>query len=256
MQAFNQVPAFNISREALLTWPLPPIPSAPRSSTAIHASTYRLAWGELQLWDTFAGEVTNYWQNLPQTDKTAFVYTQASYNNRAQQVARAVSPPTNEGDVKDRQGSLVPDVYNHAAVGLNHAPMPSDAHSRMVHINSGGHTNLTVDGTPDFVFSRTQNNPYFAAWDPYAVLGEVKCPWLVTATRIDQVLHTINPLGFRLNLIPLLTVQLLLFLIAMQGGWQLNKFLDTWFAMVVHMALFRLSKDGVSCSGIMVEFSE
>ena len=126
----------------------------------------------------------------------------------------------------------------------------------MAHINPGGHTNLTVDGTPDFIFSRTQNNPYFAAWDPYTVLGEVKCPWLVTPARINQVLHTINPLGFHLNLILSLMVQLLLFLMAMQDGWQLSKFLDTWFGMLVHMGLFRLLKDGVSCSVIMVEFSE
>jgi len=201
MQAFNQVPAFDISREALLTWPLPPIPSAPRSSTATHASTYRLAWGELRLWDTFAGEVTNYWQNLPHADKAAMVYTQTLYHGNAQRVARTIGPPTNEGDVKDRQGTLVPDIHNYAAVGLDNAPMPSDAHSAMAHINPGGHTNLTVDGCPDFVFSKTRNNPHFEAWDPYTILGEVKCPWLVTPARIDQVLHTINPQGFPFHVI-------------------------------------------------------
>jgi len=105
----------------------------------------------------------------------------------------------NEGDVKERQGPFVPVIHNYAAVGRNHAPMPSDIHSTMAHINPGGHTNLTVDGTPDFVFSRTQNNPHFAPWDPYTILGEVKCPWLVTPARIDQVLRTIDPLGFHLN---------------------------------------------------------
>jgi len=48
MQWFHQVPVFDISREALLDASLPPITFAPPSSTAIHASTYRLAWGELQ----------------------------------------------------------------------------------------------------------------------------------------------------------------------------------------------------------------
>ena len=62
-------------------------------------------------------------------------------------------------------------------------------------------------GTPDFVFSRMQNNPYFAAWDPYTILGDVKCPWLVKPVRIDQVLHTIDPLGFRLNLMSSLMMQ-------------------------------------------------
>jgi len=256
MQVFNQVPAFDISREMLLSWRLPPIPQAPRSSNANHASAYRLAWDELRLWDTFAGEVTDYWQGVPEADKTALVYTQASYNTEAQQVVWTAHPPTNEGDVKERQGPFVPVIHNYAAVGRDHAPMPSDTHSTMAHINPGGHTNLTVDGTPDFVFSRTQNNPFFAAWDPYTVLGEVKCPWLVTPARIDQVLHTINPLGFHLNFILSLTVQLLLFLMAMQDGWRLSKFLDTWFGMLVHMGLFRLLKDGVSCSGIMVGFSE
>ena len=195
MQIFNQVPAFDISRETLLTWRLPPIPFAPRSSTAIHASTYRLAWGELRVWDTFVGEVTNYWESLPQADKTALVYTQANYNRDAQGVVWTAYPPTNEGDVKDRQGRFVPDMHNYAAVGMNHAPMPSDSHSTMAHINPGGHTNQTVDGCPDFVFSRTRNNPHFAAWDPHTILGEVKCPWLVTPARIDQVLGTTDSLG-------------------------------------------------------------
>jgi hypothetical protein len=201
MQAFYQVPAFDISRETLLNGPLPPIPFAPRSSNATHASTYRLAWGELRLWDTFAGEVMDYWQSLPQADKTALVYTQANYNRDAQGVAWTAYPPTNEGDVKDRQGRFVPDMHNYAAVGINHAPMPSDAHSTMLHINPGGHTNLTVDGTPDFVFSRTRNDPHFQAWDPYTVFGEVKCPWLVTPARIDEVLNTVNPQGFSFPLL-------------------------------------------------------
>ena len=200
MQAFNQLPAFDISRETLLTWRLPPIPFAPRSSTATHSSTFRLHWGELRLWDTFPGEVIGYWQNLPQVDKTALVYTLAVYHNTAQRVTRTIGPPMNEGDVKDRQGTFIPDMHNHAAVGLDHAPVPSDIHSTMAHVNPGGHTNLTVDGTPDFVFSRTRNNPHFAAWDPFTILGEIKCPWLVTPAHIDQVLRTTDPLGSRPNL--------------------------------------------------------
>ena len=257
MQWFHQVPVFDISREALLGAPLPPISLAPRSSNANHASTYRLAWGELRLWDTFPREVADYWQSLPQVDKTALVYTQTSYNNNAQRVTRTIDLPTNEGDVKARQELLIPDIHNYTAVGFNHAPMPSDVHSTMAHINPGGHTNLTVDGTPDFIFSRTQNNPYFAAWDPYTILGEVKCPWLVKPARVDQVLRTIDPLGFSSNLMSsLTTLQSPPFLTAMQGGWQLSRFLDTWFEMVVRMALFRLLKDGVSCSVITVVFSE
>jgi len=100
MQVFNQVPAFDINRETLLTWFLPPIPLAPRSSNANHTSTYRLAWGELRLWDTFPREVADYWQSLPQADKTALVYTQTSYHSSAQRVAQTIELPTNEGDVK------------------------------------------------------------------------------------------------------------------------------------------------------------
>ena len=258
MQWFHQVPVFDISREALLSVPLPPIPFAPRSSTAIHASTYRLAWGELRLWDTFAGEVTNYWERLPQTDKTALVYTQALYHGNAQRVTRTIGPPTNEGDVKDRQGTFVPDIHNYAAVGLDNAPMPSDSHSSMAHINPGGHTNLTVDGCPDFVFSRTRNDPYYAAWDPYTILGEVKCPWLVTPARIDRVLDTINPQGFHFlfTFMSLLTATQSIPLLAIRHSWRLSRYSGTWSEMLVHTGSFRRLKDGVFCGVIMAVFSK
>jgi len=254
IQWFYQVPVFDISREALLSASLPPIPFAPRSSAAVHASTYRLAWGELRLWDTFPGEVTNYWESLPQVDKTALVYTQASYHTEAQQVVWTAHPPTNEGDVKERQGPFVPVIHNYAAVGRDHAPMPSDAHSTMAHINPGGHTNLTVDGCPDFVFSRTRHNPLFEAWDPYTILGEVKCPWLVTPARIDQVLQTINPQGF--TFMSLLTALQSIPLLAIRRSWRSSRYSGTWSEMLVPMASFQHLKDGVSCGVIMAVFSK
>jgi hypothetical protein len=194
MQFIAQIPVFDISRETLLTCPLLPIRFARNSSRAIHASTFRLRWDELRLWDTFSQEVTDYWQRVPQVDKAALVYAQGTYNFTANEVLQTY-PPTNEGDIKDRQGRFVPPIHNYAAVGHNHAPRPSDVHSRMEHINPGGHTNMTVDGTPDFVFTRTRNTPAFQGWDPFTVLGEIKCPWLVTPAKIDEVLRTIDPAG-------------------------------------------------------------
>lgn len=195
MQALNHIPAFDITRENVLSWSLVPIPFARNSSRANHASAYRLRWDELRLWDTFSQEVTDYWQRVPQADKTAWVFTLASYHTIGNRVMRTQFPPTNEGDIKDRQSHFVPDIHNYAAVGEGYAPRPLDMHSSMEHINPGGHTNLTVDGSPDFVFSRTRNTAAFQAWDPFTVLGEVKCPWLVTPAQIDQVLGTIDPAG-------------------------------------------------------------
>jgi hypothetical protein len=54
----------------------------------------------------------------------------------------------------------------------------------MVHINPGGHSSLTFDGNPYYVFSRTPNDAAFQAWDLFTVLGEIKCPWLVTPAHI------------------------------------------------------------------------
>ena len=66
----------------------------------------------------------DYWQGVPEADKTALVYTQASYNTEAQQVVWTAHPPTNEGDVKERQGPFVPVIHNYAGSEETMLPCP------------------------------------------------------------------------------------------------------------------------------------
>jgi hypothetical protein len=178
MQVLNQIPLLDITRGAPFV-ESPPNPLAPLQS---RQSRFYIPppMGQTTHLGHFCGRSHRLLATCPASRQDGLGVHPGVLQYECEQSDADTLPPlppphthTNEGDIKDRQCLLVPHIHNYTAVGENYAPRPLDFHSRMAHINPRGHTNLTVNGSPDFVFSRTRNNVAFQAWHPFAVLGEV-----------------------------------------------------------------------------------
>lgn len=122
---------FDLSRQYILSSPMPSIRISNVLTNSTTRSTYRLHWNWLALWDDFEALVYQYWNNfVPQTDKQRNVYTQAVYSDRVQIVATDTRV-ANEGNVKECIKEFIVSIHFVAVNDLNGAPCPIDQHSKL-----------------------------------------------------------------------------------------------------------------------------
>ena len=175
--------AFDITRETLLTYPLPPIRVGPDPTMTSTRSRYRLRWNELAIWPNFDFQVVNYWNTVSQNDKTALVAPSVSLYHTWSQIAGLLA--TSEEHVKGAVSSYPINFHSLAANGgvglaVARSPMPSDLHSVIVECSVRA-SQFNLAGVPDFVMHYPNR---------VTALMEVKNPRLVTPQQIDEVLNS------------------------------------------------------------------
>jgi hypothetical protein len=185
--------ALDLSREAVLTHPVPPLCIANRRTISTTRSTYRLRWNTLAIWDDFPNFVINYWNAVPQYDKQTNITTRAEYGARFRYVG-TWSRAANEGNVREQFLQFVEPMHAAAASGLDGAPRPSDEHSKLQSWNSGVEAR-EMAGIPDFVM--VDESAYYPL--RVTVMVEVKNPWLVTPQDLDLLILSTAPVSFSLS---------------------------------------------------------
>jgi len=177
-------PAFDLSRDYVLTNPTPPSLIADVVTHSTTRSVYRLHWNTITPWNDFGARVIQYWNNILQLDKQTNVMTRGDYGARFRDVG--YSRAGNEGDVRALIIEFVQAVHSSAANGRDNAPRPSDQHSTLQRWEQGVEANALA-GLPDLVM-RSQHG-----YAPHriTVMVEAKNPWQVTPGRIDQVIQSI-----------------------------------------------------------------
>ena len=120
---------FDLSREHVLMYPIPPVQIGNRVTQSTTRSVYRLHWDTIDLWDDFGARVIQYWNTVPQADRQSNVMTRVSYGDRFREVGHSVV--ANEGDVKSVVAEFIQPVHSAAANGRDGAPRPSDRHSQL-----------------------------------------------------------------------------------------------------------------------------
>jgi hypothetical protein len=169
---------FDLSREALLNYSLPPFNAGADVSRSSTISSNRLRWNQLFLWNDFEQWVINYWNTQPQVDKIALVAQYSTVTTIYNEVVHNGAFLT-EDDVKTAINEYPLRYHNVAAIGQSRAPLPSDQHSKLVRCSQGA-GQLGLASVPDFAMQSMTART--------TVLMEVKTPWLVTPEQIDAVI--------------------------------------------------------------------
>lgn len=181
--------AFDLTRDVVLSYPMPTIQVADIHSLSTTHSTYRLHWNTLEEWRDFGDLVIAYWNTVPQTDKTSMVFASGEFSGRYQRVSSALFAAANEGMVRNLHGEFVIPVQNNAANGINNAPLPSDRHSRLQQWDQGVEANALA-GMPDCVMASDFGHPGYLR--RITAMIEIKNPWQVTPALVDQVIWSIQ----------------------------------------------------------------
>ena len=171
---------FDVNRESLVGYSLPPFRAGDQPSASTTRSRYRLRWNQLAVWDDFGDRVSEYWNTVPQADRNALVANQGELQGRWQFIAnnpRILS----EDDIKQCMDSYPIACHLYAANGAQGAPLPSDIHCVADRCSLGA-SQWGLAGVPDFVMHHLAR---------VTVVMEVKNPWLVTPQSIDEVLDSI-----------------------------------------------------------------
>lgn len=171
---------FDVNRQSLLGYHLPPFRVSDQPSALTTTSRYRLRWNHLDIWNDFGHRVSTYWNTVPQADRTASVAAQIQLQDRWQSIANN-SRILSEDDIKACIDLYPISCHRFAANGALGAPMPSDIHSAPDRCTVGA-AQWGLAGAPDFVMHHL---------DRVTALMEVKNPWLVPPQRIDEVLNSI-----------------------------------------------------------------
>ena len=174
------LPAFDLSRDYVLTNPTPPTLIADRVTHSTTRSVYRVHWNTIAPWNDFSTRVIQYWNSIPQLDKQANVIAQEGYRHCFQRVG--FSTAGNEGNVRALIFEFVAAVHSAAANGGNgdNTPRPSDRHSVLQQWEQGVEANALA-GCPDLVMrSEYGRVPYRVT-----VMVEAKNPWQVTPAGLD-----------------------------------------------------------------------
>jgi hypothetical protein len=171
---------FNLNRESVLGYSLPPFRAGDQPSTSTTTCRYRLRWNQLNLWNDFEHRVLAYWNTVSQADRTAFVAAQTDLQFRWRAIAtnpRILS----EDDIKASVDSYPIYFHRMAANGdVFGAPLPNDIHAAIDRCTLGA-AQWGLVGVPDFVMHYAE----------VRALMEVKNPWLVTPQQIDEVIDGI-----------------------------------------------------------------
>jgi hypothetical protein len=182
---------FDLARGVILCWPTPaPKIAMPhlltRSSTV---SPYRVHWNELLPWNDFGETVSRYWNNIvPQHDKAQNVIVMATFISKVQEVSFPSTAASRESRVRKCLEDFIRPVLESAANGAQGAPRPSDRHSLLTSWDSEGVEGNRLAGVPDYVMINEQVVPP-ARLRRITVIFEVKTPWMVTPTLIDDVIE-------------------------------------------------------------------
>ena len=170
---------FNVTRENILGYFLPPFRAGDQPSTSTTTSRYRLRWNQLDIWTNFADRVSEYWDTVSQADREALVVNQVQLQHMWQSIANNPRILT-EDDIKACVDLYPIACHRSAANGAMGAPLPSDYHSVADRCTLGA-GQWGLSGAPDFVMHHL---------DRVTALMEVKNPWLVTPQKIDEVIES------------------------------------------------------------------
>ena len=176
---------FNLSREYVLSNPIPPVQIADTCSHSTTKSVYRLHWNGIGLWNNFGNLVNQYWNNVvSQADKQQYVSYRDAYRVALQTVAKDIRVSDKE-IVKVCIDTFPVAIHGAAGNGLNGATRPMDQHSKLQRWGTGIE-GYTVAGIPDFVMA----TEYMNVPRRITVMVDVKNPWMVTPDLIDAVINS------------------------------------------------------------------
>jgi hypothetical protein len=169
---------FDLSRQRLLAFELPPMNIGPRPAEGHTTSPFGVRPNEIGEWRTFENEALQYWKTIPQADKTALVYAFTSATTDFN-IFRDIIVANEEG-VKLALATLPFRFHRQATRSHDGQPLPSDDHSDIVPFQQG----WGFEGSPDYFFFSSRQRRITAVLD-------AKKPWSVTPQQISDVLDGI-----------------------------------------------------------------
>jgi hypothetical protein len=184
LDLLNYKPVFDVSREALLSAVIPGFsadkPRLPWTVGGVFPRPrprIRNHWTHLRQWHSFDQDVIDYWNQVPLTDKSALVETQAMCT-----WLRGLCNGWDGNTDQLMRDSRTMFVHNATATGVRERPPPSDGHSRW------GMKELDLAGSPEFAMYSMDGDRRVTAW------MLTQSPWEVTPQDIDQLINGISRL--------------------------------------------------------------